>query len=142
MSLRDHLQVVYDQHGQLTPGLVVDTARPKSHPLHGYVFDRKQREAADAWYKHRAHELIQSVKITYREADEDAPERSIRAYHAVRGEAGIVYKSTDDVADDPFTRQLVLRDMEREWKQLRARYEHFEEFVAMVGEDVEALTAA
>jgi len=34
-------------------------------------------------------------------------------------------------------RQLVLMDMEREWKQLKARYGAFAEFAAMVADDLE-----
>lgn len=142
MSLRDEMQAIYDQHGRLTPALVVETARPKTHPLHSRVFDRPKNEAAEAWYKHRAHELIQSVKIVYREATEEQPERMVRAFHAVRGESGVEYRPAEDIADDPFARQLVLRDMEREWKQLLARYEHFEEFLGMVRADVEVAVAA
>lgn len=32
----------------------------------------------------------------------------------------------------------VLREMEREWRQLQSRYGHFQEFVDMVRGDVEA----
>lgn len=141
MSLRDEMQAIYNQHGRLTPALVVDTARPKSHPLHSRVFDRPKGEAAEAWYKHRAHELIQSVKIVYREGDGEQPERSVRAFHAVQGPAGYVYEPADLVASDPLTRQMVLRDMERQWKELFARYEQFEEFLEMVTADVEVVTA-
>ena len=140
MSLRDQLQKIYDDHGQLTPELVVETARPKDHPLHSRVFDRPQKQAAEAWYKHRAHELIQSVKVTFLDS-EDEPQ-TIRQYHAVRGDAGTVYKSSDDVKEDPFTRKLVLRDMEREWLQLRARYGRFGEFLQMVERDIEEMAVA
>lgn len=142
MSLRDEMQAIYNQHGRLTPALVVETARPKNHPLHSKVFDRPKGEAAEAWYKHRAHELIQSVKIVYREATEEQSEKKVRAFHAVRSESGVEYRPAEEIAEDPFARQLVLRDMEREWKQLLARYEHFEEFLEMVKGDVRSLVAA
>lgn len=136
MSLRDELQAIYDQHGQLTPDLVVQVARPEDHPLHTQVFDREPNEAAEAWYRERAHDLIQSVKVVYRKATDDRPEGAVRAWHAVRAEAGYVYEPVDRVVQDEFTRQLVLRDMEREWRQMLARYEQFEEFLEMVAADV------
>lgn len=136
MTLRDQLQQVYDQHGQLTPELVVEAARPKDHPLHARVFDRAPKQAAAAWYRHRAHELIQSVKVVYREADDAGPERSVRAFHCLRKEQGFVYEPVEVVATDEFSRSLLLRDMEREWKQLYARYEEFEEFLELVAGDV------
>lgn len=33
-------------------------------------------------------------------------------------------------------RALVLRDMERDWKQLRSRYETFAEFTEMIRKDI------
>lgn len=140
MNLREQLQAIYDQHGELTPELVVQTARNKKHPLHSRIFDRNPQEAAESWYRHRAHELIQRVRIVYKEADETGPERTVRAFHAVpsKGPGEFVYEPTEKVANDPFTRQLVLNTMEREWKQLHSRYEQFEEFLSMVTEDVTA----
>lgn len=133
-AVRDHLQAIYKKHGQLTPELVVKEARSKKHPLHPYVFDREPEEAAEAWYRERAHELIRTVRIKY--GPEDAP-RDVRAFHAVRAEDGFVYEPVEKVAAEPFLRELVLRDMEREWKQLFKRYEDFEEFLAMVRADLQ-----
>lgn len=141
MSLREHLQAVYDEHGKLTPELVVAAARPKDHPLHHRVFNCAPDEAAESWYRHRAHELIQSVKVVYREADASGPEKRIRAFHAVGREDGHVYEPVENVVKDSFTRRLVLRNMEREWKQLFTRYEEFEEFLEMVSADVERVAA-
>lgn len=138
MSLRDELQAIYDQHGKLTPVLVVLVARPEDHPLHDRVFDRPLVEAAEAWYLGRAHELIQSVKVVYREATDDEAALVGRGFLAVRGEGPeqYVYEPAEKVAADPFTRQLVLREMEREWRQMLARYEGFQEFLALVAGDV------
>lgn len=139
MSLREQLQAVYEEFGQLTPELVVQAARPKGHPLHHRVFDRPPGEAAESWYRHRAHELIQSVKVVYREADELGGERRVRAFVPVQGEgpSSFKYEPVEVAALDPFMRQLVLRNMEREWKALFARYERFEEFAALVASDLE-----
>lgn len=131
MSLREHLQAIYDANGTLTPELVVEAARGKSSPLHALVFDRKPRDAADAWYRHRAHELIQSVRISYERSDGEP--QSVRAFVAVRSEVGHVYEPAEKVAMDPLLREIVLRDMEREWRQLHARYGHFAEFIDLVG---------
>ncbi len=136
MSLRDQLQTIHDDHGVLTPELVVQAARPKSHPLHDRVFDRPPKEAAESWYLHRAHELIREVRITYRDADENGPARDVRAFHAVRGESGVRYEPVEKVAADPFSRQLLLRDMERDWRALHARYSAFGEFCDMVTADL------
>lgn len=141
-SLRDQLQTIYEQHGKLTPELVVEAARPDDHPLHTRVFDRAPREAAEAWYRHRAHDLIQSVKVVYRDEAHHV-DRSVRAFHAVRsdGPGSYTYEPVEKVVADPFTKQLVLREMEREWRQLLHRYESFREFTELVAGDLEVLAA-
>lgn len=137
MSLRDQLQAIYDDHGKLTPALVVDEARDEAHPLHSR-FEWDDAVAGEAWRRQQAHELIRSVRVVYKEADEKNSEHSVRAYHAVRSEKEYVYEPVEKVAKDDFTRQLVLKDMEREWRALRRRYEQFEEFLAMVRRDMDA----
>lgn len=140
MSLRDQLQSVYDQHNQLTPALVVDVARDEEHPLHDR-FEWDNAIAGEAWRRQQAHELIRSVKIVYRKGDNLGPERSIRAFHAVRTDEGHVYKPTGEVVSDPFLTELVMRDMEREWKALKRRYDEFEEFWQMIRQDASGKAA-
>lgn len=135
MSLRDQLQEIYDRRGELTPALVVEEARDEQHPLHDR-FEWDDAIAAEAWRREQAHELIRSVRVVYREADDTSPEKSVRAFHAVRTERGHVYEPAEEIREDEFKRQLVLRDMEREWRALQRRYEGFAEFVDMVRRDV------
>jgi hypothetical protein len=140
-DLRTELQSIYDEHDHLTPDLLVQVARDKRHPLHDRVFDRPVKEAAEAYYRARAHELIVSVRITYRDADETGPEKSVRAFHAIRTEKGHVYEPVEKIASDDFSRTLLLRDMEREWRQLYDRYEQFGEFLTMIREDIGKIAA-
>lgn len=135
MSLREQLQSIYDRHSQLTPALVVDEARNDSHPLHDR-FEWDDAAAGESWRREQAHQLIRSVRIVYREADDKNPEQSVRAFHAVRSEKGHVYEPVDKVTTDPFTAQLVLKDMQREWQALKRRYEQFSEFYSMVRSDL------
>jgi hypothetical protein len=136
-GLRDELLTVRAQHGKLTPQIVVDTARDPGHPLHSR-FEWDDAVAGEAWRRQQAHELIRKAKVVYREADESQPEKSVRAFVAIRAEEGHVFDPVEEVAQDPFRRRLVLSDMEREWKALLARYKEFEEFLALVRRDVDA----
>jgi hypothetical protein len=136
MSLREELQRIYDRNGRLTPALVLDEARDPAHPLHSR-FTWVDSEAAESWRRHQAQELIRSVRVRYVEATDTEPARSVRAFHAVRRENGHVYEPAEKVVEDPFTKRLVLADMEREWKALKRRYEQFAEFAAMVRQDLE-----
>ena len=84
-----------------------------------------------------SEELIRSVRVIYKEATETEAARSVRGFHAIARPDGHVDEPLDDVVQDEFTRNLVLRDMEREWQALKRRYEQFAEFVAMVRQDLE-----
>lgn len=127
MSLRDQLQQIYESRGELTPQVLVDEARPKTHPLHDrFLWDNV--EAAEAWRRVQAHELIRSVRIVYQEANETRPEKTIRAFQAVQSETGYQYEPVEAIAADPFKRALLLQTMEREWRAMKDRYETFDEF--------------
>lgn len=136
MSLRDQLQAVYDERGKLTPAILVETARDPEHPLHAR-FEWDDRVAGEAYRRQQAHELIRSVKVTYQRGDE---ERKVRAYHAVPSEDSPQpsYEPVEKVADDPFIRQLVLKNAEREWRALKARYADLDEFFSIVRRDLDA----
>lgn len=139
MSLRDQLEAVRNEYGKLTPTVVVEAARPADHPLHDR-FEWDDAVAGESWRRRQAHELIRSVRVTYRPSSDVEDEASVRAFHAVRqegeGEFEYVYEPAEEVASDPFLRELVLRDMERDWQQLKRRYGHFAEFVAMIASDI------
>ena len=139
MSVRDHLQAIYDKHGSLTPDILLEEARDPKHPLHKSIFKLELKEAAWAWYREQAHELIRSVKITYRKTEGTALD--VRAFHAIRRENGYTYEPTEKVAQDPFLKKLLMADMEREWKQLRQRYDSTREFWELIAKDLEAIAA-
>lgn len=135
MNLRDELTKIYKQNGELTPKLVVEVAKKKDHPLHSVVYDVPPSLAAERYYLERAHDLIQSVKVIYRDP-KTSRRFDIRAFHAVSMPEGHVYRPTQEVVDDPTLRAIVLRDMEREWRAMHARYSQFVEFLDMVKKDL------
>lgn len=136
MSLRDQLQAIYDKNGRLTPQLVVTAAKSPKHPLHAR-FEWDDSKAAQKYRREQARDLIQSVKVRYQVGDES---RDVRAYIAVPQSDSHQpsYTPVDDVIHDEFSRKLVLQDMEREWRTLRRRYDHFEEFTQLVLRDLGA----
>lgn len=135
-NLRDSLQSIYDERGKLTPPLVVAEWRDPNHPDH-HRLEWDDSVASERYREIQAQKLIQSVTITYRKAEKKQPERSVRYWQSVRGEQGHVYKPTEEVVQNEVESQIVLKDMEREWKNLKARYGHFAEFREMVRRDLE-----
>jgi hypothetical protein len=140
-DLRAHLQALYERHGMLTPQLVVEAARPKTSPLHAAVFDRGVREAAEAYYLDRARGLIRSYRLKYTRPDDT--EGDVRAFTSVptAGTPSRVYRATEEVAADPLLRAIALRDAERDWHTLKARYQHLGEFFAIVRADLDEAAA-
>lgn len=135
MSLRNELQAIYEQQGFLTPQSVVDAAKPAKHPLHDR-FEWNDKIAGPLYRLEQARELIRSVKVQYRKphtVDED----SIRFFHSVKTEDGHVYKTVDDIKEDPFLSKVLLAEAERAWKELYSRYSHLAEFLDMVKADLE-----
>lgn len=138
MSLRDQLQAIYERHQRLTPELVVDEAREETHPLHDR-FEWDDAIAGEKYRRQQAHDLIVSVRVTY--ADDGGKPREIRQFHAIRGPEGHVYEPVDRVVRDSMMSAILLADMEREWRQLKNRYEQFDEFRAMVRRDLQGEAA-
>lgn len=135
MTLEDALQSIYDRRGFLTPAAVVEEAHRNRSEAGKTLHEKLEWDNRVAGHKYRvqqAHELIQSCRVTYREATEDEAARSVRGFHAVHTEKGHVYEPLDKVTQDPFLRQMLLRDMEREWKAMHRRYHEFEEFSELV----------
>lgn len=133
MDLRGELQRLYDENRRLTPALVLQEARDPASPLNS-LFEWDNDAAAERWRLHQARQLIRSVRVVYRPADETGPERSVRGWHAVRDEEGYGYQPAEQVALDPFQRRLLLSDMQREWQQMQRRWADFDEFWRLVAE--------
>jgi hypothetical protein len=140
-DLRSAIEAVREANGgRLTPTAVVDAARPDDHPLHSR-FEWNDSIAGEAYRRTQAAELIRSLKIRYAPSG-DEPERRVPAYLSVVRPEGRAYEPTSEVVRDPVTAELVRRDMLRDWHALKARYEGFVEFWAIVREDVEKLAAS
>jgi hypothetical protein len=136
-ELARQLEEVRARQGELTPpALLADIkASGKKHPLYDR-FTWDNTAAAERWRLNEAHRLITSVRIRFR--DQNDEERKVRAFVGVPrpNTAQPDYQPVQDVMLDPLKRRLVLMEAERAWKQLRDRYKHLDEFAAMVLTDL------
>lgn len=62
-SVNQHLIDLYQQHGQLTPELVVADARSKDSPLHD-LFEWDVQKASELHWHDTARALIRNVRVT------------------------------------------------------------------------------
>lgn len=139
MDLYEALEAVRQRHGMLTGKTLVAEANAGTDEVSAWLRNKLEWDNAKAGDKYRliqANELIRQYRVVYKETDEGA-RVSVRGYHSIRTEKGNIYEPAEEVAADPFKRKLLLSDMEREWKQMRARWSHFAEFAEMIRKDLE-----
>lgn len=132
-SLRDILLAVRDEHGSLTARLLVDVARDPEHPLH-HRFDWDDTKAAEKWRLEQAGALL---RVTY--APIPGKPRDMRAFMAVRGDDAPTseYVPTEEALTDEFTRSLLIRQFDREWKAFKRRYSDLVEFADLILSDLQ-----
>ncbi len=134
MSLRDQLLAIHEQHKSLTPRLVVDVAREATHPLHSR-FEWDDAVAGEKYREVQAADLIRSVRIKFTPAGSE-DEHEVRAFHAIARPEGSTYVPVEEIAEDEFAREVLLRAAEREWKSFRRKYGHLQEFMQQVRAEI------
>lgn len=143
MSVLSELQGIYDEHGELTPDLVVRQASDPSHPLHKR-FDWNDSEAARKWRLHQAGKLIRSVNVVIQRQGDSAPIR-VRAFvseHEIRKGADEEpdddrsYLPVEDVVSNDVLRTAWFRSLQRDWERLKAKAGASREFAQMVVADM------
>lgn len=131
-DLRTELQRVYEVYGKLTPRLLVEEWADPTSPFH-HKLEWNEEVAAEGYRLQQAGQIIRSVKITFVKASGSVDK--VRAFHAVRSEHGNTYMPAEEVVHNEFYSRMVMANMSREWRQLKARFEHFAEFWEMVNND-------
>lgn len=136
-NLREQLEEVRDATGTLTPRGVVEAARPEDAPLHGR-FNWDDQEAAELYRIDQARELIRSVKVQY--VDSKGAPATVRGFVSVMRPDSMTreYRPVEDVAEDPFSRKLLLQEADREWRAFKQKYSHLSEFMEQVAKEAGA----
>lgn len=139
MNLRQELEAIRGKAGVLTPRAVLAEARKPKHPLHSR-FEWDDSVAAERYRLEQAHELIVSVRIAFNTVK--GKKADTRAFWAVRAadESEYEYEDIESVMADDFKRRLMVREMRRQIAELTARYRHFEEYWAMLRDELESGT--
>lgn len=130
MDLREILQSIRDQRNELNDEIVVQEASDPDHPLH----HRFEWDDTVAGHKYRLVQAQEMLRVTFKPSPEA---HEIRAFWPIRGEgARTDYVPTEEVVQDPVSRQIMLRQMNREWESFKRRYEHMEEFATLISAEV------
>jgi hypothetical protein len=131
------LAAIWDARGTLTPGAVVEAARPEDHPLHGQ-FEWDDEIAGAAYRCAQAAQLIRSVKIVLTTENGDIEDHKVRAWLPAR------YAGSDDAPsgsyvptaqiESPSQREVMLRQMRREAAAFKRRYGHLAAYWELLDE--------
>ena len=116
------LERIRETTSGLTPENVVQAARRKDNPLHGY-FTWNNDEAARLHRKEEARLLIRSVTVTMGPSESSAP---VRAFVAV-GSADDKYLSMQTVLGQPKLREQMLTQALAELRSFQVKYETLSE---------------
>jgi hypothetical protein len=134
-NLRDVLLEIRAKRGTLTPEVVVEEAADPEHPLH-HRFTWDDTEAARKWRLHEAGNLL---RVKYK-ADVGNRRADLRAFWVRRGEDGSptsTYEPIEEIILDPIQRELMLKQMRRDWTTFKKRYQHMEGFVEEILDDLD-----
>lgn len=136
MSLRTELDAIYAEYRQLVPREVAALVRdhPEQYPsLHEHL-EWDDSVAGQKYREIQVQRLIRTIRVT--QPVGETGQTRIRSWHSVPRPDGHTYIPLEDVQQDPFTRQLVLQQADREWRAMKARYGHMHEFFDAVRKDL------
>lgn len=142
MTVRSELQAIYDEHGTLTPAILLAEATREDHPLHAR-FTWDDTDAAQRWRVHQAAELIRSVKVKIERAPDSEP-IVVRAFisKTEMGEDADLdlgaYMPVEEVVGSDVLRTAWFRALARDWQSLKRRAGESQEFADMVLADLRA----
>jgi hypothetical protein len=131
------LRAIWDDRGRLTPGDVVEAARPKDHPLHAQ-FEWDDEVAGAAYRTAQAAQLIRSVKIVLTTENGSIEDHKVRAWLPARyaggddAEAGSYVPTPEILSADQ--RSFMLRQLRREAAAFQRRYSHLQEYWQVLDE--------
>jgi hypothetical protein len=125
------LEAIHGTLEEVTTEEVVQAARSKRSPLHPFIFDNTDREAALEYRLQKARLLIGSIRysIVVEGQQEPVETRAFFSMHREDKEDGTArrYVSTEKVMASPSLRLQLIEQAHRELRSWCARYRHLDE---------------
>ena len=115
---------IAEEHGTLSPALVVEESTPTAAPLHP-CFEWRNSVAGIQWRLHQARNLINAVVVVRADLPPMTAFINITKIEDVHDRA---YVSCDQVVQDPLMRSAHLGAIKSRLKNLRREHSSFEEF--------------
>jgi len=137
------LEVVRECGGAIDKDDILAAARDRNSPLHQYIFNKSQRDAAEAYYRRQAGKLMRSFEVTWTQGGQ--PRRADLLYYVElvqpADENDTVgggrhnrtrrrgHVTVDTVMDDSAYQQQILARMQQDLAVYQRRYEEFTHIV-------------
>lgn len=135
-AVGEELFTIHENHGSLTPAIVVEESRPKTAVLHP-AFEWNDKKAAEEFRIHQARQIINCIHVVP-ETKNAKPVQAfinVRIYedsaddpHENRGRA---YLTAEAVAADDGLREQHLASIKGRLRNLRAEHASFTELAAV-----------
>jgi len=111
---------------EFTTKKLAEAAKPKKNPLHPEIYDKSEKDAANAYYLERAGQCLRSLVVEIKEGSHET-----RAYHPIivksNDNKDKVWYSTEEIMEDPEKRTQVLKQALSELRYIRKKYNKLKE---------------
>ena len=128
------MEAVREKNNGLTDDALVAAAKPKSHVLHNF-FQWSDDKAAVEYRRIQARQLMRSFEVVYAEM----PQTKVRAYQVQTKarpgeEKRTVYSTTEEVMNDPESRDRLIASAIKAAMEFRNRFKHLHELDGIIEE--------
>ena len=103
------------ENGRLTPSAVVEAARDAKSPLNRH-FEWDDAKAAQSYRLDQAREIIRVIRV------DDGSKEPARAFLSVKDDAGVSYRTAEEVSGSIDLQLAVLKQAERDLDAFTRRY--------------------
>lgn len=121
----EELEAIEQKHGEVTPKIIVDQARPIASPLHSF-FEWNDRDAAEHYRHDQARNLVSCIVVKAYDGEETRT--PTRAFVSVSDVDGRSYMGIATAMSDKDVREQLLERGRREIIEWRERYRALQEF--------------
>lgn len=129
-TIEKELRALHSRDGVLTCEAVLEAARPKNSPLHGY-FTWDDSRAAERYRLIEAGKLIATVRIEYRQKKAAQIIYTPAFIPTGTNEGKRQYYPVEEVTRNDFLREKALADARSEMESTRARYSHLVDLLGL-----------
>jgi hypothetical protein len=122
---------IVEQNGEITPEVLVEAAKKKTHACHKMIFELNEQDAAYEHRLERARYLLRHIEVK-REETGNIPMRAYSVGKANFSPRQQSYRDTVELMKDPDERAELLKQALSKLVSIRRQYHHLQELAIVV----------